>query len=224
MERFKANQLDDVRRNSMPSRLRTASVSSIDQASSVGSSDLWQRPPGQSDTTSQTPNWGDRKALDHANGDRILTCLIVEDNPISRKILETVLTRMGCRCILAADGAEAISIALADISRQFLSVFFSSYGSYVFVEIDCIFMDLHMPMIDGEEAARYIKSTNNKNSSTPIVAVSAYSGQDASGASNIFAASLAKPISKNELITAIRQLGFKTTTNDGSKTTAKIGR
>lgn len=117
MERFKANQLEDVRRNSMPSRLRTASVSSIDRASSVESSDLWQRLPGQIDTTSQTTNWGDKKALDQANGDRILTCLIVEDNPISRKILETVLTRMGCRCILAADGAEAISIALADISK-----------------------------------------------------------------------------------------------------------
>lgn len=81
-----------------------------------------------------------------------------------------------------------------------------------------------MPVVDGEEAARYIKSTNNKNTSTPIVAVSAYSGHDASGASNLFAASLAKPISKNELITVVRQLGFKTTTNHGSKTTVKIGR
>ena len=39
-------------------------------------------------------------------------------------------------------------------------------------------MDLHMPVVDGENAARYIKSTNNKNTSTPIVAVSAYSGAD----------------------------------------------
>ncbi|GJJ07316.1 hypothetical protein Clacol_001517 [Clathrus columnatus] len=209
VERFKANQLEgEARRNSMPSRLRTASVSSVDQASSTDSSDLWQRLPGQNDSANQTLpiSWGDKRTLHHASGDRVLTCLIVEDNPISQKILETVLVRMGCRCILAADGAEAISIALADI------------------KIDCIFMDLHMPVVDGEEAARYIKSTNNKNNSTPIVAVSAYSGQDASGASSIFAASLAKPISKNELITVMRQLGFKTATNDGSKMTTKIAR
>lgn len=90
------------------------------------------------------------------------------------------------------------------------------------IEFDCILMDLHMPVVDGEQAAKYIKSTNNKNTSTPIIAVSAYSGQDASSASNIFAASLAKPIPKNELLAVMRQLGFKTTVQDGSKATPKL--
>jgi len=146
----------------------------------------------------------DKKRLD-AN-DKAVTCLIAEDNPISQKILETVLTRMGCRCILAADGAEAISIASGDI------------------KFDCILMDLHMPVVDGEQAAKYIKGTNNKNTSTPVVAVSAYSGQDASAASNIFAASLGKPIAKNDLLVILRQLGFKTTAQDGSKASTKIAR
>jgi len=110
---------------------------------------------------------------------------------------------MGCRCVLAADGAEAISVALGDI------------------KFDCILMDLHMPVVDGEQAAKYIKSTNNKNASTPIIAVSAYSGQDAN-APNIFAASLAKPIPKNELLVVMRRLGFKTTAQEGSKATTKL--
>lgn len=112
LERFKASQVEgDPRRNSMPSRLRTASVSSADQALS-DSSEAWPpmpRAPAKLVTTS------DKKRAD-AN-DKVVTCLIAEDNPISQKILETVLTRMGCRCILASDGAEAISIASGDISE-----------------------------------------------------------------------------------------------------------
>jgi len=66
-------------------------------------------------------------------------------------------------------------------------------------------------VVDGESAARYIKSTNNKNTSTPIIAVSAYSA-DNNEASTLFAASLAKPLQKADLLAAMRQLGFKTTT------------
>lgn len=69
-----------------------------------------------------------------------------------------------------------------------------------------------MPIVDGESAARYIKSTNNKNSSTPIIAVSAYSGTDNNEASNLFAASLSKPLQKANLLSVMRQLGFKTST------------
>ncbi|KIJ37365.1 hypothetical protein M422DRAFT_231709 [Sphaerobolus stellatus SS14] len=199
LERFKASQMEgEARRNSMPSRLRTASVSSADQGLS-DSSESWPHPPrapGHLDISH------DRKQHD----DRAVTCLVVEDNPISQKILETVLTRMGCRCVLASDGTEAIGIASGDI------------------KFDCILMDLHMPVVDGEQAARYIKSTNSKNTSTPIVAVSAYSGSDASAASNIFAASLAKPISKNDLVGVMRQLGFKTTAGPDSKAATKFSR
>jgi serine/threonine-protein kinase RIM15 len=92
-------------------------------------------------------------------------------------------------------------------------------------------MDLHMPVVDGESAARYIKSTNNKNTSTPIIAVSAYSGTDAHEASALFAASLAKPLQKTDLLNAMRQLGFKTSSvasadarNRGAKTTTVLGR
>ena len=77
--------------------------------------------------------------------------------------------------------------------------------------------------MDGESAARYIKSTANKNSSVPIIAVSAYSGNDTNMASNLFAASLSKPVQKADLITAMRQLGFKTSSQqDGGQSSLKV--
>ncbi|KAF8195718.1 hypothetical protein K438DRAFT_1934179 [Mycena galopus ATCC 62051] len=47
-----------------------------------------------------------------------LTPMIVrfaEDNPITAKIIETLLIRLGCRCVVVADGSEAISVAMGDI-------------------------------------------------------------------------------------------------------------
>lgn len=119
------------------------------------------------------------------------------------KIMETLLTRMGCRCVLVTDGAEAISVALGDI------------------KFDCILMDYQMPVVDGETAARFIKSTHNKNQNTPIIAVSAYSSHG-SHHGNLFSASLMKPLNKADLLAAMRQLGFKISTQDSSKPNAKV--
>lgn len=119
VERFKASHLDgDPRRNSMPSRLRTASISSVDQPFS-DSSEVWPRNlASHFDVGTPLSSGSEDKKSANATGDRAVTCLVAEDNPISQKILETVLTRMGCRCVLAADGAEAISVALGDISES----------------------------------------------------------------------------------------------------------
>ena len=77
-------------------------------------------------------------------------------------------------------------------------------------------------IVDGEGAARYIKSTNSKNTSTPIIAVSAYSGVDPNDTSNLFAASLAKPLQKADLLSVMRQLGFKTSTIPGGPGSTKL--
>lgn len=69
--------------------------------------------------------------------------------------------------------------------------------------------------VDGEGASRYIKITNNKNTTTPIIAVSAYSGIEVTEAKELFAAYIAKPVQKADLVTAMRQLGFKTSTAQG---------
>ena len=95
----------------------------------------------------------------------------------------------------------------------------SSYASWCVttcsIDVDR-FNHLTPHTVDGESAARYIKSTNNKNTSTPIIAVSAYSGADMGEASTLFAASLSKPLQKADLLAVMRELGFKTSTANTS--------
>ncbi|KAF7332017.1 Serine/threonine protein [Mycena kentingensis (nom. inval.)] len=199
VERFKLNHMDGGvdRRNSMPSRLRTASVSSAGDGSG---SETWNSSVGHGSGHHDTPP-SSVVSIDLRKGpdpnDRAVTCLLAEDNPITAKIIETLLIRLGCRVVVVADGSEAISVAMGDIAFDV-----------------CIF-DRIMPVLDGEGAARYIKSTNSKNTNTPIIAVSAYDGADGS-VENLFAASLSKPVQKADLLNAMRQLGFKTTTMPGA--------
>ncbi|KIY67931.1 hypothetical protein CYLTODRAFT_490178 [Cylindrobasidium torrendii FP15055 ss-10] len=202
VDRFKhahhENSVD--RRNSMPSRLRTASVSSVGDGSG---SETWNS--GGAGSIVGTPP-SSVASIDLRRGpdpsDRAVTCLLAEDNPITAKIIETLLIRLGCRCVVVQDGSEAISVAMGDI------------------KFDCILMDLHMPVLDGDGAARYIKSTNNKNTNTPIIAVSAYGGVDGLGdTTGLFSAQLSKPLQKADLLAVMRQLGFKTTTMPGATST-----
>ena len=116
IDRFKANHLEgEIRRNSMPSRLRTASVSSADAELAYSGSDPWPHPstPASIPVPPEMP----KRSHDIGGVDRAVICLIAEDNPISAKILETLLVRLGCRCVIACDGAEAISTAHGDISE-----------------------------------------------------------------------------------------------------------
>lgn len=120
VERFKLNHLEgDIhRRNSMPSRLRTASVSTSGDGSQ---SDTWSAPASQETgrfemhtPPSSVASIDLKRAPDPQ--DRAVTCLLAEDNPITAKIIETLLIRLGCRCVVVADGSEAISVAMGDIS------------------------------------------------------------------------------------------------------------
>lgn len=121
VERFKLSHLDgDIsRRNSMPSRLRASSVSTSGEDSVVGS---WPASVGQASSVAEvnTPP-SSVASIDLKRGpdpnDRAVTCLLAEDNPITAKIIETLLSRLGCRCVVVADGSEAISVAMGDISE-----------------------------------------------------------------------------------------------------------
>jgi len=123
VERFKLSHLEGGvdRRNSMTSRLRKASVSSAGDGSGseVGhgshGSHSSSSQPEYSTAPSSVHSIDLRKRPDPA--DRAVTCLLAEDNPITAKIIETLLIRLGCRCIVVADGSEAISVAMGDISK-----------------------------------------------------------------------------------------------------------
>src|SRR5262249_38924959 len=120
IERIKFGHLEGgERRNSMPSRLRTASVSSAGDGSS---SENWPSSLGHGSghfevntPPSSVHSIDLKKAPDPS--DRAITCLLAEDNPITAKIIEMLLIRLGCRCVVVADGSEAVSVAMGDISK-----------------------------------------------------------------------------------------------------------
>ncbi|MCS7042274.1 MAG: response regulator [Bryobacteraceae bacterium] len=80
--------------------------------------------------------------------------LVVEDNLINQKILVAFLRKRGYQVDVASDGAEAVQ-RLAE-KRYSL-----------------VLMDLQMPILDGFEATRLIRSLP-QISDVPIVAVSAH--------------------------------------------------
>ncbi|KAJ3160645.1 hypothetical protein HDU86_000404 [Geranomyces michiganensis] len=132
---------------------------------------------------------------------RILDVLIADDNPVSLRILEKMLSMLGCRCVIVRNGAEAIRCALGE------------------VKFDIIFMDIRMPIVDGETAARMIKSTNNVNQTTPIVAITAY--EQTYHLSQQFDDTMSKPVTKDVLARILVAIcGPHGKSNAGTPTTA----
>jgi len=85
--------------------------------------------------------------------------LLVEDNSLSRKLMELNLERAGCRVTFASNGREAVS------------EFDSANGNAP----DLILMDINMPGMNGFEAAQAIRNIEAKRGGhVPIVALTAY--------------------------------------------------
>lgn len=87
VERFKHNFVEGERRGPIPSRLRTASVSSVDPSMI---SDRWPSPApfsahaiGSSESSIDS---GSKRRNSGHSSDRVLKVLIAEDNPISAKV------------------------------------------------------------------------------------------------------------------------------------------
>lgn len=86
---------------------------------------------------------------------RAARVLLVEDDAVNQLVVETMLRKLGCSVELAADGATACQAMGA---RSF----------------DLVLMDLHMPGMDGYEAAYRIRAQERRDGRhTPIVALTA---------------------------------------------------
>jgi len=68
-----------------------------------------------------------------------MNVLVVDDQPVNQLILEELLDVLGVRASLAADGAEAVAACQA-------------------ARYDLVLMDVEMPVMDGREATRAIRS------------------------------------------------------------------
>ena len=85
------------------------------------------------------------------------TVLVVEDNPVNRKLARNVLRSRGYRVLEADSGEEALEIARNE--RPHL-----------------ILMDLQLPGLDGIEATRRLKA-DPQTQAIPVVALSAHAHQ-----------------------------------------------
>jgi signal transduction histidine kinase/DNA-binding response OmpR family regulator len=83
-----------------------------------------------------------------------LRVLLAEDNRINALLAKSLLERSGCDVALALDGVEALEAI--------------STAPY-----DLVFMDCHMPNMDGFEATKAIRSLKGKYLELPIIALTA---------------------------------------------------
>lgn len=104
------------------------------------------------------------------------TILIADDRDTSRELLRTVLLAQGYRVVEAADGGEAVAIAMAESPSLIL-------------------LDLQMPVMDGFAVATALRQ-DPRFENTPIVALtaSAMQGDRERALASGFTAYISKPV------------------------------
>jgi two-component system cell cycle response regulator DivK len=114
--------------------------------------------------------------------------LVVEDQEDNRRILRDLLTSAGYEVIEALTGDEGVAMAGAHSP-------------------DLILMDIQLPVMDGYEAMRRIKSDSALRL-IPIIAVTSYalSGDDLKAQQAGCDAYVSKPFSPRLLLSKIREL------------------
>ena len=124
------------------------------------------------------------------NGKRIL---LVEDNELNQEIAQTILEDAGFMVETANDGVEAVKKMEQAVPGQY----------------DLILIDIQMPVMNGYEAAKQIRSLKNRETaSVPIVAMTANAFEEDREKSYEAGMNgyLAKPVSAEALINTIDKI------------------
>jgi two-component system sensor histidine kinase/response regulator len=124
----------------------------------------------------------------------LIRVLVAEDNSVNQMVAVRLLERLGCRVDVAGNGAEAVQMATR-------------------LPYSLIFMDCHMPEMDGFEATVEIRRRENELGRTamPIVALTASVLQEdrdrcvSSGMDDI----IGKPVQPAELAQVLRRFAPK---------------
>jgi len=118
------------------------------------------------------------------------TILIVDDDPLIRKLVSTTLEDVsGFHLAEAADGEEAVAAAAAQAP-------------------EIVFLDIDMPRVDGIEACRRIRSDPGASRATIVMLTAATDGRAEHRAreagADLF---LTKPFSPLDLLRLVDRLG-----------------
>jgi len=113
--------------------------------------------------------------------------LVVEDQADNRRILRDMLSNAGYELVEAESGEEALMAVEAQ-------------------RPDLILMDIQLPVMDGYEATRFIKS-NPTLKAVPIIAVTSYalSGDEGKARAAGCNAYVTKPFSPRALLAKVRE-------------------
>lgn len=120
------------------------------------------------------------------SADKCLNILVVDDGPINRKLVRSILEEWGHQVLTGRDGRQALEILEED-------------------KFDLVLLDLQMPIMDGFEVARTLRARGDR---TPIIALTGNAlSQDrqkcrAAGMD----AHVSKPLDERRLEAAIRQV------------------
>ncbi len=116
--------------------------------------------------------------------------LLAEDNIVNQLLVEKLAAKFGWRLTVASNGEEAVGQV-------------KEGGPF-----DLILMDIRMPVMDGVEAAKAIKAMTADKAHTPIIALTANTGEDveAQYRAHGIAAIVGKPIDASALRAAVNQL------------------
>lgn len=80
--------------------------------------------------------------------------LLVDDNAVNLMVIRRQLENIGCQVTVAGNGQSALELAASQ-------------------DFDLIFMDCHMPVMDGVTATREIRKLDSNRAEVPIVAITA---------------------------------------------------
>ena len=114
---------------------------------------------------------------------RGIRVLLAEDDRAVRRLLQVVLERAGYEVIPAADGLEAMKLALSS-------------------PINILITDAMMPNLNGHELCRFMRNSETL-SHVPIILLSALEKKVSDGQADAF---LTKPVSSEILLECVEKL------------------
>lgn len=97
------------------------------------------------------------RRVERAERHSLPAVLLVDDDRINRMVGRRLLERLGCEVVVAEDGLEALA-------------------KYDEDTLDLVLMDCEMPELDGWSATKKLRE--ERNASTPVVAVTAYTSEE----------------------------------------------